>query len=194
MAAITPEAVITRILRHLQLAAVPPPIAPARVHQEHFDWVASTASDLPCGGPCPHGPTTSRAASGRRGCHGGGSREEATPLSVCNQFAIRLSPAALPRGIPPTSPLAGPPHPRPATRVRPRGGRAAPPQPVYQCAPEGLPPRARRVGGCTREGVLPRRWRKNAFAFPVRGKAVAVPEVGGLHEDDKRQAGGERMF
>jgi len=40
IAAITQEAVITRILRHLKLAAVPPPIAPARSRQETFDWVA----------------------------------------------------------------------------------------------------------------------------------------------------------
>jgi hypothetical protein len=40
IAAITHEAVITRILRHLKLAAVPPPIAPARRRQKPFDWVA----------------------------------------------------------------------------------------------------------------------------------------------------------
>jgi hypothetical protein len=36
IAAITQESVITRILRHLQLASVPPPIAPARARQELF--------------------------------------------------------------------------------------------------------------------------------------------------------------
>jgi hypothetical protein len=36
IAAITRESVITRILRHLKLASVPPPIAPARLHQERF--------------------------------------------------------------------------------------------------------------------------------------------------------------
>jgi hypothetical protein len=36
IAAITQEAVITRILRHLQLASVPPPIPPARCRQELF--------------------------------------------------------------------------------------------------------------------------------------------------------------
>ena len=40
IAAITQASVITRILRHLKLASVPPPIAPARVHQDTFDWVA----------------------------------------------------------------------------------------------------------------------------------------------------------
>jgi hypothetical protein len=40
IAAITHEAVITRILRHLNLASVPPPLAPARSRQETFDWVA----------------------------------------------------------------------------------------------------------------------------------------------------------
>jgi hypothetical protein len=38
MAVITQESVITRILRHLQLASVPPPIAPARVRQEIFTF------------------------------------------------------------------------------------------------------------------------------------------------------------
>jgi len=41
MAAITQEAVMTRLLRPLQLAAVPPPMAPARVRQATCDWVAS---------------------------------------------------------------------------------------------------------------------------------------------------------
>jgi len=36
IAVITQESVITRILRHLQLASVPPPIAPARCRQELF--------------------------------------------------------------------------------------------------------------------------------------------------------------
>jgi len=36
MAVITQESVITRILRHLQLASVPPPIAPARARQEIY--------------------------------------------------------------------------------------------------------------------------------------------------------------
>jgi hypothetical protein len=36
IAVITQESVITRILRHLQLASVPPPIAPARGRQERF--------------------------------------------------------------------------------------------------------------------------------------------------------------
>jgi hypothetical protein len=35
-AAITQESVMTRILRHLQLASVPPPMAPARLRQEIF--------------------------------------------------------------------------------------------------------------------------------------------------------------
>jgi len=40
IAAMTQEAVITRILRHLQLASVPPPMAPARCRQAPFDWGA----------------------------------------------------------------------------------------------------------------------------------------------------------
>jgi len=40
IAVITQESVITRILRHLQLASVPPPIAPARARQATVDWVA----------------------------------------------------------------------------------------------------------------------------------------------------------
>jgi hypothetical protein len=34
LATFTQESVITRILRHLKLASVPPPIAPARLRQE----------------------------------------------------------------------------------------------------------------------------------------------------------------
>ena len=39
IAAITQEAVITRILRHLKLASIPPPIAPTRNRQATFDGV-----------------------------------------------------------------------------------------------------------------------------------------------------------
>jgi hypothetical protein len=38
IAAITHGEVVWKILRHLKLAADPPPIAPARVHQEAFAW------------------------------------------------------------------------------------------------------------------------------------------------------------
>src|SRR5712692_5729996 len=38
--AMTQESVLTRLLRHLKLASVPPPIAPARVRQATFDWIA----------------------------------------------------------------------------------------------------------------------------------------------------------
>jgi hypothetical protein len=41
MAAITQAAVIRKMLRHLKLAADPPPLAPARARQDTFDWVAS---------------------------------------------------------------------------------------------------------------------------------------------------------
>ncbi len=44
IAAITHESVITRILRHLKLASVPPPIAPARCHQELFAFDDAHAS------------------------------------------------------------------------------------------------------------------------------------------------------
>ena len=35
---------ITRIRRHLQRTAVPPPLAPARARQDTFDWVASSVA------------------------------------------------------------------------------------------------------------------------------------------------------
>jgi Putative transposase len=38
IAAITQGEVIRQILRHLKLSAAPPPLAPARVHQEAFAW------------------------------------------------------------------------------------------------------------------------------------------------------------
>jgi hypothetical protein len=38
IAAITQGEVIRQILRHLKLSAEPPPLAPARVHQEAFAW------------------------------------------------------------------------------------------------------------------------------------------------------------
>ena len=44
IAAITQESVITRILRHLKLASVPPPITPARCRQEIFAFDEAHAS------------------------------------------------------------------------------------------------------------------------------------------------------
>jgi hypothetical protein len=41
IAAITYRPVIRQILRHLKLAADPPPIAAARSCQEHFAWAPS---------------------------------------------------------------------------------------------------------------------------------------------------------
>ena len=38
IAAITQDEVIRKILRHLKLAADPPPLAPARLRQEAFAW------------------------------------------------------------------------------------------------------------------------------------------------------------
>ena len=40
IAAMTQESVITRILRHLKLASIPPPIAPAHSRPDTFDWIA----------------------------------------------------------------------------------------------------------------------------------------------------------
>ena len=40
IAVITQAEVIRKMLRHLKLAADPPPIAPARARQATFDWVA----------------------------------------------------------------------------------------------------------------------------------------------------------
>jgi hypothetical protein len=40
IAAITQAEVIRKMLRHLKLAANPPPMAPARARQAAFDWVA----------------------------------------------------------------------------------------------------------------------------------------------------------
>jgi hypothetical protein len=51
IAAITQESVITRILRHLKLASVPPPIAPARLRQEIFafdDAHATVSPEVRC--------------------------------------------------------------------------------------------------------------------------------------------------
>jgi hypothetical protein len=47
IAAITHESVITPILRHLKLASVPPPIAPARCRQEIFAFDEAHASVVP---------------------------------------------------------------------------------------------------------------------------------------------------
>jgi hypothetical protein len=47
IAAITQELVLTRILRHLKLASVPPPITPARCRQEIFTFDQAHASAGP---------------------------------------------------------------------------------------------------------------------------------------------------
>jgi hypothetical protein len=47
IAVITHESVITRILRYLKLASVPPPIAPARCRQEIFAFDEAHGSVVP---------------------------------------------------------------------------------------------------------------------------------------------------
>jgi hypothetical protein len=69
-----PKSVITRILRHLKLASVPPPIGPARMRQATFNWVAQ-AHDV---------------ARGLRG-DVRAVKECLTPLNVCNPVC-NLSP------------------------------------------------------------------------------------------------------
>lgn len=175
MAAITPEAVIPRLLRHLQLAAVPPPIAPTRVRQEPFDWVASTASDLPCSGPYP--PLAHDVARP----WGGVYATEVAPMRRRHLGALALS---LPSGLPqPPFPAVFPLlHPSrvllyPVLRRVSSSAVVARrrPSPCCRALRRGLPPRARRVSGCPRKGVLPRRWHKNAFAFPIRGELALMP-------------------
>jgi hypothetical protein len=57
LAAITQESVITRLWRHLQLASVPPPIAPARLRQEIFACDAAQLSgNRPSRGRRPSNP------------------------------------------------------------------------------------------------------------------------------------------
>lgn len=74
-AALTYEAVITRILRHLKLAAISPPMAPARTRQATFDWVVYDT------------PQRGVAAGGRRRGHRGTlARGRHTPGHL---FAIR---------------------------------------------------------------------------------------------------------
>jgi hypothetical protein len=67
---------MTRILRHLKLASVPPPIAPARCRQEKFAWVDEAHADE--AHAMAHGLGGDVRAA--EGC--------LTPLSLCNAFAI----------------------------------------------------------------------------------------------------------
>src|SRR5216683_1905125 len=105
VAAITHEAVLTRILRHLTLVSVPPPSAPARSRQETFDWVAS-AHAIACGLVGDVRATEGCLVSGRHLC----------------AFDIP-SPPACPA---PRHPWRSPPLPPLAARVQPQGDHAVP--------------------------------------------------------------------
>jgi hypothetical protein len=87
IAAMTHEAVIMQILRHLKLAAVPPPIAPARSRQETFDWVAS----------CPRRCAWSQRRRARRG---GGFWRTCLLWVFQIPLAIWLSNTAVPEAFP----------------------------------------------------------------------------------------------
>jgi Putative transposase len=104
IAAMTQEAVVTRIRRHLNLAAIPPPIAPARCRQAQGAWV-DEAHDMARGlvGDV-------RAAEG---C--------LTPLSLCN-----------PVGNPPLSPQL--PFPRPSAQGNPCEATLPPSETLVQAA------------------------------------------------------------
>jgi hypothetical protein len=61
----TQEAVITRLLRHVKLAAVPPLGLPVRAKKRSTGWHKTPeASGPPCGGQHAPLPTTSRVVSG----------------------------------------------------------------------------------------------------------------------------------
>ncbi len=94
IAVITQESVITRILRHLQLASVPPPIAPARVRQEIFTFDEAHASVVLSATCAPQRPLACLCACA---CPGAilPPRLPAVP---------RLSPQGYPGDAPQTSP------------------------------------------------------------------------------------------
>jgi Putative transposase len=87
IAVITQESVLMRILRHLQLAAVPPPIAPARARQEIYAFAEAHATAWGLGGDV-------RAVQG-----------SLTPMRV-----------AMPCAIPPLSLQGTPAAPSPSSR------------------------------------------------------------------------------
>jgi hypothetical protein len=84
IAAITHESVITRILRHLKLASVPPPIAPARCRQEIFAFDEAHAS----------------VGSRRRARRGGVFRPFA-PVKFHLESPPKLSPTDRPKALDP---------------------------------------------------------------------------------------------
>jgi len=108
IAALTQASVITRILRHLTLASVPPPIAPARSRQATFDWVAS-AHDVARG--------LVSAVRTVEVCF--------TPLSVCNPVCIYPLRSRPSRGLRPSTP-DGPTLSHPALHVQAAQHRAPP--------------------------------------------------------------------
>jgi len=118
IAAITHEAVIRRILRHLKLAAVPPPIAPARARQEtfDFDWVAEdVARGLVSG------------VQAAEVCFVGGRRLRALAIP-CESV-----PPSVPRAAPLAAPLAVLPSPILRRLSSPRGAALGRPSP-WPCA------------------------------------------------------------
>jgi hypothetical protein len=123
IAAITQAEVLRKMLRHLKLAADPPPLAPARARQATFDWVASAHAIV-------RGLRSDVRAA--EGC--------LTPLSVCNPVCNR-APSSLPTSPFPRPSPQGTPEARPSPILRRLSStsqrRAAPRSAVLWAAPAG---------------------------------------------------------
>ena len=108
--------VISKILRHLKLAADPPPIAPARWHQAPFDWVPST-----------HGVTRGLVGAVRAAAGSGTSVRLDIPCAI-------VPPPGLPQPVVPRPSHRATPEPHPASLLSRRSRLLHNPATPY-CAP-----------------------------------------------------------
>jgi Putative transposase len=116
IAAITQASVITRLLRHLQLASIPPPLAPARWRQAlfAFDYAHDIARGLVVGNV--------RIAAGY-----------CTPVSLCHPVSNPPSPALHPRSF--QGPRSGDsPRPSPREHIQAALSGTAPDGGLPRCA------------------------------------------------------------
>ena len=162
IAAITQESVMTRILRHLTLASVPPPIAPARCRQELFAFAEAHVS---------MGPEAT-----------GAPRRCVSPLRAC-AMPFEIGPPAFPN-----QPSRGP---RTGTLLRPQPhaacaacpDRATPRQSLLCAAAAGSrgvlgpPPAPRASSSRRRRRARGERWQRRGkmpFKLPIRPLALGL--------------------
>jgi hypothetical protein len=123
----TQEAVITRILRHVKLAAVPPLACPCAPRSVRLGGIRHPRHQAPRAvGSTPRCLRRRAWSRGRCACNGGVSLEWTTPLSVCHPVCNPSPQPPFPEAFPPRRPWRSSHPPSCGWGLRPSDSKGKP--------------------------------------------------------------------